>query len=185
MGISDGPKDKTIIYEPSVEEQVILEGIKEGVLEEGIEDSSIGWSRGGTHGSSTELFPMCVTKGEDILGHDQSKGLHEGLHRKFITEVPVEVGLDPIQGLGSGDVGVHGHGISSDKVGVGGQFKLGKLLLELKGALEVRPLVFGNCLEFAINPDTKGPEEASTLFESHLLRQHAPTSSTPHPLLFI
>ena len=82
----------------------------------GKEEVGVGGGGGCTHGGPSLLVPICISKLEYIIAHDNSEGVDEGIRWDAgeSTAVLMEV-LGNLNDCHTGaDVGVHGGGVGGE-----------------------------------------------------------------------
>ena len=149
------PDPKDIINEAAIEQEFAREAVKKGGFIDGFIDGCPRRGRGGSHGSSGLLFEESVPKTKNVVAHHQSECVHEGMDRYIVTVVLVKVLRDEAECLVGGDVGVHRDCIGGEEASCGWEVKVGKGVLEFPAVLKIGALLFGNNLEFVVDPNSK------------------------------
>ena len=83
------------------------------------------------------LFEKAVTKGEDVVFHDDSECLHDSVDRDSVGMMVSEILSNSVECLLSWDIRIHGDGVGCEDTSVGWPGPRSELLFEVEATFEV------------------------------------------------
>ena len=82
LGGKRRPRAEDVVDIADVEEEGGVELFVDAFFVDGEEGGSVGRCRRGAHGGPVKLFERHVSKSEDIVAHNESEGMLDGVHRE-------------------------------------------------------------------------------------------------------